>query len=203
MYKQITFSATDAMYDLLYNPEFSITNAGTDAREFPEHFDACGRLDYEGMKTLTTEMLPDLRLLSTPSGLGLTRREDMLTEVIHFAKAVIKAWGHDMYHIIQYFHGGFFDIGRLHPNSVATNGVKQSYLFLHERHPKHKMNEVLNLTLVPCIIEDAFHLQIQDEYLSKDAEGDLRKAGRLKSKTFTLPDKATRLAKKMKDEGKL
>lgn len=45
--------------------------------------------------------------------------------------------------------------GRLYPDDIATNGCKAAYLFVHERHPKHKLNSSAKEE-IELIVDDFF-----------------------------------------------
>lgn len=149
--KAILFSMTDTMYDLLYNPGSCTWVCNEDVRYATEQLRQQNWYDTDERLIRIIHKCMDYDMsLNFPS-------KNHYDDHYALVNAFIKRWGaHCLKCVRGYNADKVLNQGRLVPDVVGTNGCKAAYLFVHDRHPKHKLNKYVNQLLVPVVTREIF-----------------------------------------------
>lgn len=144
--KLLTYSMTDSVYDILFNTAHALainSRLKTDMTKMVTHD---SYMNDECAYAIHRQMMRDL-IVAFPDKIS---DSDFHSFVIEFIKTYYKLANR----AIRRYTGSYYN-GLMYPDDIATNGCKSAYLFVHERHPKHKLNSAAKYE-VETIVNDFF-----------------------------------------------
>ena len=144
--KSLGFALVDAIYDIAINTSHCTAISKSDLdhtiRAIENH--ASLSTDDTIVNSIIRQMSMDIDAIFP----------EVTAEDYTFIKSFIKAYS-PICTMAFWRYVGHIGKGRLHPDDVGTNGCKEAYLFIHYRHPKHKLNSN-SKDYVNLIVEDLF-----------------------------------------------
>ena len=141
--KAVFYSMVDAIYDIIFNPT-------DDNYECGVYNNILNSLI--GKSTLILESKMYIRYKMSRDLIAMNSNINHSDDLYDFAYGMIDSYCQLAFNVIRRYTGSLTK-GRLHPDRVATNGCKKAYLFVHDRHPKHKLNKSA-ADLIDIIIND-------------------------------------------------
>ena len=159
--KAIFYSMMDSMWDLAFNYNMCHQSKYTFIASYSIARDKTP--DWTVIRGIIEQMRRDTDLVFKGYDFADVKKliEAFVTEFYDTAMACIRA-----------YVGGPLIKGRLYPEEVATNGVAKAYLFLHEKHPKWKLNRSAK-DYVETIVDGVFAEKRADDkgYLGGIGDG--------------------------------
>lgn len=143
--KALFYSMVDSIYDILFNADSYVESMN--AYDNILHALTNGKnLSLEAMMYIRYRMSRDIDAMNG----HISHGEDLY----ELAYGMIYSYHQLAFAVIRRYTGSLTQ-GRLHPDIVATNGCKQAYLFVHDRHPKHKLNKSAKAE-VEMVVDDIY-----------------------------------------------
>lgn len=143
--KALFYSMVDSIYDILFNADTYVESMSIYDNIL--HALTGGKsLSLEAMMYIRYRMSRDIDAMNT----HISHGEDLY----ELAYGMIYSYHQLAFAVIRRYTGSLTQ-GRLHPDIVATNGCKQAYLFVHDRHPKHKLNKSAKAE-VEMVVDDIY-----------------------------------------------
>ena len=141
--KALFYSMVDSLYDIIFNATDDEDNSGVNTNILNS---LVGKdyLTEESKKYIRHKMAMDMDAMNSFIDHG--------NDIYNLAYGMITSYNILAFNAIRRYTGNLTN-GRLHPDRVATNGCKRAYLFVHDRHPKHKLNKSAN-DLIQIVIDD-------------------------------------------------
>jgi hypothetical protein len=151
--KALTFSLIDSIYDIMYNTGHC---TGTNIDDLIHILNKFAKsniyLDTTCVNSIYRQMRRDVDAIF-PNFDGDTNG---------FVRNFIKTYFSICYRAVRSYVGKAKYEGNFYPDDIATNGCKASYLFVHVRHPKHKLN-LASRYVMDMVTEDLFKTKYQGE----------------------------------------
>lgn len=141
--KSLFYSMIDSIYDIIFNP----TDEEDSSKVYSNILNSLVGKEYvteESKIHIRHKMAMDMEAMNS----FINHDND----IYNLAYGMITSYNILAFNAIRRYTGNLTN-GRLHPDRVATNGCKRAYLFVHDRHPKHRLNKSAN-DLVQIIIDD-------------------------------------------------
>ena len=144
--KALFYSMVDSIYDILFNADSYVQS--TDVYDnILKSLTGDSELSFKSMMYIRYRMGRDIDAMNT----HIYHGEDLY----ELAYGMIYSYHRLAFAAIRRYTGSLTQ-GRLHPDIVATNGCKRAYLFVHDRHPKHKLNKSAKAE-VEMVVDDIYH----------------------------------------------
>ena len=143
--KALFYSMIDSIYDILFNSDARMRSIDT-YNNILDTLTGKSDLSFKSMMYIRYIMHRDIEAMNT----HISHGEDLY----ELAYGMIYSYHRLAFAVIRRYTGSLSQ-GRLHPDIVATNGCKQAYLFVHDRHPKHKLNKSAKAE-VEMVVDDIY-----------------------------------------------
>ena len=144
--KALFYSMTDTIYDILFNSDKS-------EQETEEYQNILSVLTKRS-QFLTRESIMYIRYKMHMDLDAMNGNINHQADLYNLAYAFIYSYYPLAFSAIRRYTGTLTH-GRLHPDRVATNGCKKAYLFVHDRHPKHRLNKSAS-DLIDLVVNDVY-----------------------------------------------
>lgn len=141
--KALFYSMIDSIYDIIFNT----TDEEDSSEVYTNILNSLVGKEYLAEKSkiyIRRKMGMDMEAMNSFIYHG--------NDIYNLAYGMITSYSILAFNAIRRYTGNLTN-GRLHPDRVATNGCKRAYLFVHDRHPKHKLNKSAN-DLIQIVIDD-------------------------------------------------
>ena len=130
--KLLTYSMIDSIYDIVFNTAHAFAINSRLKTDFVKAVTYDSHLNIDMLFAIENQMVRDL-IVAFPDKFSES-------DFHEFVRQFIDAYHKLANRAIRRYTGSYAK-GLLYPEDIATNGCKQAYLFLHERHPKHRLNK--------------------------------------------------------------
>lgn len=143
--KALFYSMVDSIYDIIFNADSKLQS--TDVYDnILKSLTGESNLSFKSMMYIRYRMHRDINAMNT----HISHGEDLY----ELSYGIIYSYHQLAFNVIRRYTGSLTQ-GRLHPDIVATNGCKRAYLFVHDRHPKHKLNKSAKAE-VEMVVDDIY-----------------------------------------------